>query len=402
MGTPAVNKAADSGRLVDDLAKRVSPGRLRELTLDLVRIPSPTGDSEAVTARYAEVVRGLGLEVAVLHDLPGGPSTVARLPGAGGGRALTLDGHLDTIHAPHPPPRLEGERIVGRGAGDMKSGIAAMVEAARVLIESGVRLGGTLTLATHSLHEAPVGHMEGLRALIARGDVFTGAALVAECDSDSLAIRGKGQALFELEATRPGEVLHENVARPQGVPNPLDYVARVAARLLARGEELAAADDPLLGPETFFLGQLHGGDFYNRVPVRAALNGTFRCWPNRTWASVEAEFARLLGDVPRPEGLEASLRLVSNGLGYEVSPEEPLVAALRGAFRRVAGRELPLGGALSVCDVNVIVREAGIPAVAHGTGSTTAHADLEWVDLAGIVRATRVYLATIVGYLGVA
>ncbi len=121
--------------LLADLMARVSPGRLRELTLDLVRIPSPTGDAEAVTARYAEAVRGLGLEVAVLHDFPGGPSTVARLPGAGGGRALTLDGHLDTIHAPHPPPRLEGDRIVGRGAGDMKSGIAAMVEAARVLIE---------------------------------------------------------------------------------------------------------------------------------------------------------------------------------------------------------------------------------------------------------------------------
>jgi acetylornithine deacetylase/succinyl-diaminopimelate desuccinylase-like protein len=65
------------------------------------------------------------------------------------------------------------------------------------------------------------------------------------------------------------------------------------------------------------------------------------------------------------------------------------------------GRELPLAGELSVCDVNVIVREAGIPAVAHGTGSSTAHADLEWVDLEGVVRATKVYLATIVNYLGV-
>ncbi len=390
----------DADRLLTDLLARVDAGRLRDLTVDLVRIASPTGDAEAVTARYAEVVRGLGLKVEVLEDSPGGPSTVARLPGAPSGRALALEGHLDTIHAPHPAPRTEGDRIIGRGAGDMKSGIAAMVEAARVLVESGVRLGGDLVLATHSLHEAPVGHMEGLRALIARGDVFTDAALVAESERDALALRGKGQALFELEVTRPGEILHENAARPLGVPNPLDYVTRVAARMLARGEELGAAGDPLLGPETFFLGQVHGGDFYNRVPVRASLNGTYRFGPGRTWADVEAEFAQVLGSVARPSGLVADLRLLSNGLGYEISPDAPIVNALQSAFLRVTGRELPVRGALSVSDVNVIVREAGIPVVAYGTGSTTAHADLEWVELAGIERAARVYLATIVGYLG--
>lgn len=392
----------DTDRLLTDLLARVDPDRLRALTLDLVRIPSPTGDAEAVTAHYAEVVRALGLEIEVLHEFPGGPSTVTHVPGARQGRALTLDGHLDTIHAPHEAPYVAGDRIVGRGAGDMKSGIAAMVEAARVLVESGVRLGGRLTLATHSLHEAPVGHMEGLKALIARGDVFTDAALVAEGAADTLAIRGKGQALVELEVTRPGEVLHENTARPQGVPNPLNCVARVAARMLARGEELASAGDSLLGPETYFIGQIHGGDFYNRVPVRAALNGTYRYGPDKTWGDVEAEIHGLLASVERPQGLEANLRLLSNGLGYAVDPEEAIVTALRGAHRRVTGDDLPLSGALSVCDVNVIVREAGIPAVAHGTGSTTAHADLEWVDLAGIVRAARVYLATAVRYLGVA
>jgi len=390
----------DVDHLTTDLLARVDVHRLRDLTRELVSIPSPTGDAEAVTARYAEVVRGIGLEVEILHDYPGGPSTVARLPGAGRSPALTLDGHLDTIHAPHAALRLEANRIYGRGAADMKSGVAAMVEAARVLTTAGVHLGGDLVLATHSLHEAPAGHMEGLRALIARSDVFTGAALVAESESGALAIRGKGQALFELAVTRPGDVLHENTARPLGVPNPLDYAIRVAGRVLDRGQELAAADDPLLGPETFFLGQVHGGDFYNRVPVRAMLNGTYRYWPERSWADVEAEFARLLASVPRPDGLAADLRLLSNGLGYELSPDAPIVRALQAAYRRVCGHDLPICGALSVCDVNVIIREAGIPAVAFGIGSPTAHADVEWVDLEGVARAARVYVATALCYLG--
>jgi acetylornithine deacetylase len=284
----------------------------------------------------------------------------------------------------------------------MKSGIAAMVEATRVLIESDVRLGGELILATHSLHEAPVGHMEGLRALIARGDVFVDAALVAESGYDSLDIRGKGQALFEIEITRLGEVLHENVARPLGTPNPLDQAARVAMRFLDRHAELAAADEPLLGPETFFLGQIHGGDFYNRVPTRAFLNGTHRFWPDKTWQDVEGQFAQLIDALPREEGLAVEVKLLSNGLGWEVSPEERIVGCLREAYHRVVGRTLSLTGALSVCDVNVIVREAVIPAVAHGTGTTTAHADLEWVAVENIVRTTRVFIATIARYVGLA
>lgn len=387
--------------LVHRLVEQVNAKRLRDLTLALVRIPSPTGDAVAVTEFYAETVRSLGLSVDVLYDYPRSPSTVARYGHLPGAPTLTLDGHLDTIHAPHVAPYVEGDRIYGRGAGDMKSGIAAMIEAARILIENGVRLKGNLVLATHSLHEAPVGHMEGLRALIARGDVFVDAALVAEGACDRLAIRGKGQALYEIEITREGEVLHENVARPRGVPNPLDHAVRLAARILERNEELSQFPDPQLGPETFFIGQIHGGDFYNRVPTRAFLNGVYRCWPDKDWPQIQAEFERLLRSVKHHSDLRVDLKLGGNGLGFETPAEAGIVQALRRAYQDVVGRELPLTGELSVCDVNVIVREARIPAVAHGTGSSTAHADLEWVELEGIVRAAKIYLATIINYLGV-
>jgi len=385
-----------------ELTNRVNADRLRDLTLALVRIPSPTGDSVEATELYADTVQRLGLAVDVLYDFPQSPSTIARWGNKRDGPTLTLDGHLDTIHAPHAEPHATRDRIFGRGAGDMKSGIAAMVEATRVLVESGIELDGNLVLATHSLHEAPVGHMEGLRALIARGDVFTDAALVAESGFDSLNIRGKGQALFEIEITRPGDVLHENVARPLRTPNPLDHAARLAARILERHRELASRDDPLLGPETFFLGQIHGGDFYNRMPTRAFLNGTYRVWPDRTWEAVEHEFAQLVASVEKSPGLTVNVNLLSNGLGWEMFPDERIVGSLRGAYQSVVGRTLPLSGALSVCDVNVIVREAGIPAVAHGTGTTTAHADLEWVALDNVVRTARVYVATILDYLGIA
>ncbi|MHB1294547.1 MAG: M20 family metallopeptidase [Anaerolineae bacterium] len=384
-----------------ELLDAVSTERLRDLTLDMVRIPSPTGDATAVTAYYVDTLRDLGLSVEVLDDFPGSPSTIARL-GSGQGPTLTLDGHLDTIHTPHPACRAADGRIYGRGAGDMKSGVAAMVEAVRVLRALDVPLAGNLILATHSLHEAPVGHMEGLKALIARGDVFVDAALVAECGFDELYIRGKGQAIFEIDVTRAGGPLHENEARPLGIPNPLDHVVRLADRLLREGEALAGVADPLLGPETFFLGQVHGGDFYNRVPSRASLNGTYRYGPDKDWPGIHQLFDDLLASIPHHPDLKVATNISGNGLGYAVPPEAPIVEALRGAYQTVVGRSLPLATGLSVCDVNVIIREAGIPAVSHGTGTTTAHADLEWVALEDVVRTTRVFLATIINYLGIA
>lgn len=388
--------------LLEALMARVSRERLCELTLEMVRIPSPTGDARAVTAYYADCVRALGLQPEIVATYADSPSTITRYARRPGGRHLTLDGHLDTIHAAHAPAYVEGGRIVGRGAGDMKSGVAAMLEALRVLIEADAPITGSLTLATHSLHEAPVGHMEGLKELIARGDVFTEAAIVAESGFDALPIRGKGQALFEIEVERPGEVLHENVARKLDIPNPLEHVARLAGSMMARHDALAAAQDPYLGPETFFLGQIHSGDFYNRVPTKAFLNGTHRYWPDKSWADIERLFDGIMAATPLPKGLERRYRLLSNGLGYAIAEDAPIAQALRAGYAQVVGRALPLEGALSVCDVNVIVREAGIPAVAHGTGSTTSHADVEWVALDDIVRTTRVFLATILAYLGVA
>jgi acetylornithine deacetylase/succinyl-diaminopimelate desuccinylase-like protein len=386
--------------VIRDLQQRVNPERLRDLTLELVSIPSPTGEAREVTGAYARHVEALGLPVEIVSDYPTSPSSIARMPGAGGGPTLTLDGHLDTIHTPHAAPEVVGSRIYGRGSGDMKSGVAAMVEATRVLLEAGVKLKGNLILATHSLHEAPIGHMEGLKALIARGDVFVDAALVAESSYDTLSVCGKGQSIFSLTISRPGEVLHENVARPQGVPNPLDYAAELAVAFLQADRARAGARHPMLGPETFFLGQVHGGDFYNRMANQAFVQGIYRFWPDKSWDDVQRTFEAIIAGVPQAPGLDLAWTHGGNGLGFEMAPDDPIVTALRQSYQQVVGRELPLVGGLSVCDANVITREGGVPAVAHGTGSSTAHADVEWVELDGIVRATRIYLGAIVRYLG--
>ncbi len=384
------------------LASAIGGDRLAARTYELVRIPSPTGSSDAVCERYAELLAELGMDVTIDRHFAGGPNVVGRWRGTGHGPTLAFVGHLDTIHAPHAPPYCTETAVHGRGADDMKGAMAAVVEAVGALRAAGVRLQGDLVVAAHSLHEAPVGHMQGLRRLVASG-VLGEAALVAESfPAQHQILAGKGQAIFTITIRRPGESVHENYAAA-GTVNPLDIAVDIASRLRARHQALAAGGDiALLGPESLFLGEIHGGDFYNRVPVEARISGIRRFGPERTWADIEAEFAALLAPARQHAGVSITLELGGNGLGYRVAENAPIVQALASAHYRVTGRELPVAGTKSVTDANIIVREGRIPALCYGPNGTTAHADQEWVAISDLERAANVYARLALTYPGLA
>lgn len=374
--------------------------RLAERTYDLVGIPSPTGVGDAVAERYAAMLGDLGLAVSIDRHFPGGPNVVGRWQGEGGGPTLSFVGHLDTIHAAHAPPYLSDTAVHGRGADDMKGSMAAVVEAISALRDAGVKLRGDVVVAAHTLHEAPVGKMEGLRRLVASG-VLGDAALVAESfPMEHQILAGKGQAIFTIVVRRPGEIVHENYATAETI-NPLDVVIEVSARLRARHHELVAEGElPLLGPETLFIGELHGGDFYNRVPVEARVSGIRRFGPARTWQEIEAEFAALIAPIRAQTGASITVELAGNGLGYQVSADAAIVEALAQAHRHVTGRTLPVGGTKSVSDANIIVREGNIPALCYGPNGNTAHADQEWVAVSDLERAAKVFAQLVLHYPG--
>src|SRR3569833_75886 len=139
------------------------------LTLDLVRIASPTGDTAAVSDRLAEELSSLGCEVQLHSRYPATPVVIGRLRGSGGGPTLILNGHLDTVPIPHPDPVIENGRVYGRGTIDMLGPIAAAVEAMRAAREAGLGFQGDLVVCAHGLHEAPGGHAEDLIAALEGG-----------------------------------------------------------------------------------------------------------------------------------------------------------------------------------------------------------------------------------------
>ena len=374
----------------------VDAGRLRDLTLELVECPSPTGDTADVARLYARRLEELGLEVELLDEVfPATPIVVGRLRGGEPGPTVVLNGHLDTVPIPHAPARLEGETIYGRGSADMKGALACAAEAAGVMAGRG-GFPGELAIVAIGLHEAPGGRGEDLTWLLREGGFGADYAVVCELAGDAFVAAHMGQATVEIEITRPGMPTHE-LQTPAGTPHPLLTAGKVIEAIAARNAELAEVEHAVpaewgVGAETYFLGELHGGDFYNRFPTSCRLVGTRRWQPGKALEEVRAEYEALLAPVAAQTGcaIELDLRLVRDS--YRIDPEEKLAVALREAYREVTGAEQALIGMKVVAD-GAIFHQAGIPTVYHGPVGTGAHADVETMDVPELVRATQVYVA---------
>jgi acetylornithine deacetylase/succinyl-diaminopimelate desuccinylase-like protein len=370
---------------------RVDAARLCDLTLELVRVESPTGDTAEVARLFARRLEELGLEVEVLDEaFPATPIVIGRLRGDRPGPTVVLNGHLDTVPIPHAPPHVSEGVIFGRGSADMKGALACAAETARLVCESGSFPGELVVLAT-GLHESPGGRGEDLAWLLYEHGFRADAAVVCELGGDAFVAAHAGCATFEIVVGREGMVTHE-LKTATGTPHPIMAAGAVLAAIGARNAELAGAVHPLVGSETFFVGEIEGGDFYNRFPTTCRLVGTRRWLPGNRMAAVEADFRELLAGVANETGcsVELDLRLVREG--YEIDPEHPLSLALRRGYADVTGEELPIAGGKLVADAAFFNGDCGIPAVYHGPLGSGAHGDIESVPVAELVRATKVYL----------
>ena len=385
------------------LTQLIDANRLLDTTLHLVRIPSPTGDCAAVAEHYAGILRNIGLAVELDRpdEYPRSPNVIARLRGAEPGRTLQFDGHLDTIHTPHDAPVCRDGRIYGRGATDMKSGLAIAAEVARVIAELGMRLRGDLLITAHGMHEAPWGRGETLRYLIAKGHVGD-AVICCEGSPSELPVVGKGLSVFEVDVHREGEAIHE-VTAPRDLPHPILVGHRLVRALLEQNVELARTGLPHnLGPETYFVGIFQSGDFYNRVPTHCRIVGTRRYAPDRDFPDVETEFRQIAARIARETGAAMDVKIWRQRDGFELDPEAAISIALRDAYASTHGKPIPLAGMRYVADNSIFIREAGVPALQYGPGLAQAHADVEWVALRDLVDTAKVLLISALNYLGVA
>jgi acetylornithine deacetylase/succinyl-diaminopimelate desuccinylase-like protein len=321
-----------------------------------------------------------------------------RFPAAKPGYTLQFNGHLDTVHLPFVPPKVQDGRITGSGSSDMKAGVAAAVEALRALRDTGALPGGAVLLTAHDLHEAPWGDGRQLDRLIADGYVGD-AVLLPEYLNECLAVIGRGALTWKATIRRPGPPVHE-VMRP-AEPSVIAAGAELVARLNRLHERLSAKADPLAGTESLFIGQVHSGEIYNQYPQECRVEGTRRWLPGTRRAEVEAELRGLFDGLARDTGTAVRAEITPIRDAFLLPQDDPFVAAFQRAYAATSGGQPLKVGAKPFCDDgNSFWALARVPAVTHGPRAGGAHTLDEWVSIDDLVRVAHLYALTAVAYCG--
>lgn len=386
------------------VAAAVDEEALAADTLAFIEVVSETGE-EGEGSRFLEgLLRREGFEAEVDEFLPGRPNVYARLEGAGGGRTLAFNGHTDTIPVGgcHGPGR-DGGWILGRGAEDMKGGLAAMVHGAAALRRAGVGLAGDLWLTGVVGHETPVGRKEGPRRLIEHfrsGRVPAEAVIIVE-GPFAVWAASLGSALFTVRAFADREPIH--TIKVPWRENPARWLGPLLSELdrLEAGYE-AARHHPLCGRQQLNVGMVRAGDWFNRLPVEWQVTGTLRWMPGTTRADAEAELSAACGELAAASGLRFEVELTNDREPFETPAGHPVVEALLGAGESVNGERPEIVGMGLVGDANLYANDGGVPTVYYGPAHETAHSDGERVSAAQLGRCARVYALAAAGFCGLA
>ncbi|MGE5194302.1 MAG: M20 family metallopeptidase [Deltaproteobacteria bacterium] len=384
--------------LIQRLRLLINRDRLVRTVVELVQIPSKTGDAGAVLNRLGEMLSGEGFKVErPPAGHPTAPAVAVRLDSGKPGRTLQFNGHLDTVHLPFVAPELQKDRITGSGSCDMKGGTGAAVEALRILRDSGALTGGSVLFTAHDLHEAPWGDGRQLEALIREGYVGN-AVLIPEYLNTVIPVVGRGLATWKITIRRDGPPIHE-VMRPPHEPSVVDAGAELIARLRQFGGFLAAKSDPEAGNETVFIGQVHAGEIFNQYPQECRLEGTRRWLPGARPHEVEQEFRVLVAQVAKRTRTTIRVEYQIVRDGFRLDRNDPLVASFQEAHAAASeGRAVPFGAKPFCDDCNTFWALANIPGITHGPNAAGAHTLGEWVSIDDLVRVAHLYALTAVSY----
>jgi succinyl-diaminopimelate desuccinylase len=356
-----------------------------ELTQELVRTETinPPGNEARAADLLAARLDAAGLEVTA-HELggPGRTSLVARWRGGGNAPALCLTGHLDTVPlggsdwARDPlGGEIDGDRLYGRGASDMKGGVAAIVVAAERVAALGRGRAGLELVLCAGEETGCDGALALARADGALGRA--GALLVAEPTTNYPCVAHKG--VVWLDALAQGRTAHGSM--PHLGDNAIHKLARAIVAL--EGFAFDAEPHPLLGEPTLNVGTVSGGINVNSVPDRARAGLDVRIVPGLGADTVAAQLRAAVGDDVR---IETRLALDP----VDTDPDDPWVREVFGVMGPLAGeRSVEPRGLAYFTDACALVPAYGTPpAIVCGPGDADqAHRTDESCSVAALEAA---------------
>ena len=394
----AVLDAVDLDRIVDLAGRLIGAGG------------ENPGDTEAATVAVLEAAaRELGLEVAIQPAVPdrpnilvtlppraaAGTSAAAGVPGPDSGAApgLMFLGHSDVVPAGPGWSRqpfqaaVENDRLYGRGATDMKGGLAAVLGAMAALKQAGAPLSGPVTLVC-TVDEEDLGL--GIRTLAASAlpHDYLGCVVAEPTDLETV-VGCRGDSYLELEIT--GRPAHSG--RPADGRNAIAAAARICELIRADHERLQQDQDDLLGAGTWNVGLIEGGQGTSVVAPSCSLSLDRRLMPDDDPDRILADLlARIREAGIDTGGISVTGRVSMQMPGFRTPADHPLVAAAVASVE-AAGGSTRIGGWTAACDGGFIVRDFGVPAIVLGPGGLNdqAHQADESVGLDELSIAARAY-----------
>ncbi len=361
---------------------------------------NPAFDPQGAEAPLAAIVAAdldeLGLATHLIEPQPGRVSVVGVMPGSGDGASLMLYAHLDTagveemVQPFHPV--VEDGRLYGRGAYDMKAGLAACVTAAKALSDMDADLAGdVLVVAVADEEEASVGMQAVLEQFGAD------AAIVTEPTELQLGVAHKGFAWVEIEV--PGVAAHGALFE-HGVDANL-RMGELLAHLAGLEREIRQrAPHPALGPGSMHVARVEGGTGWSTYAARSVAQIERRLLPGESGQLALDDVEVLLGRLDTPSSeLTGTARLVLERPAFEALADSRIVEVVSEAAGRVLGEPPNRLGFPYWMDA-AFLAAAGIDTAVFGHTGHGAHAAVEWVELDSVEKLSTTLTQAAIEYCG--
>jgi acetylornithine deacetylase len=342
-------------------------------------VPGAPGEGD-VARSIADTMRRAGLDVELQEAASGRPNVIGVLEGRGRGPALMLCGHTDTVGVvgmdkPFTPVEKDG-RVYGRGAQDMKAGVAAMIDAARSIAKSGGLASGRLLIAAVVDEE----HSSiGADALVTK--YRADAAVVTEPTDLSIAIGHKGFAWVEVEVL--GKAAHGS--RPADGEDAILRLGRVLSHLEALDRTLQSrVPHALVGVGSLHASLISGGRELSSYPDHATLQLERRLTPTEREGDALAEVQQILDGLALEDAtFRASARTMFSRPAYELRKDHDLPRLVGEALTKAGGTPTVVGA--SFWADSAVLGHAGIPSVLFGPGGAGLHSTEEYVKVDEVI-----------------
>jgi succinyl-diaminopimelate desuccinylase len=386
-----------------NLHQFIEKKELVDLTIQLVQTPTenPPGNEKVAAQFLKSILPKMGFKVKILLSPKGRWNIVAEKRWGKGGRTLIFNGHLDVVPAGDPSQwkylpfqgKLYKGRIYGRGASDMKSGIASFIHALSMIDRSEISLHQGAVILHLVSDEESHGH-QGMGFLTQRGGIQGDAALVGEPTDLRPVIAHKGALWFRISTF--GKSAHS--AKPHLGVNAIEKMIKLMDRLNSLPLE---KEHPLLGKPTLSIGTIQGGTKINVVPDRCEIEVDRRMLPGEKKKEVLGEMKEILDSLQSQDSLfQYRMDEIDFAEPSEVDPEEEIVRVGVEAIQEVVGKKPPLRAFSGFTDSRFYINQCHIPTLVFGPGDTNQiHTTDESVEVEALVHAAHIYGLILINYL---